>query len=159
VNVALFQGNGTLFSNFTSKGLAMLYSSSLAYWKCYTVNSQPVDTVLSKFADDTKLPEGRKALQRDLDRLDRWTEANCMSYNRTKCQVLQFSHNNTVHPYRLRTERLVNCTEEKDLSVLADSQLNKCQCVLRTQMASRLVLEIVWPAGLGRWLLLCTNLW
>ncbi|PKU30930.1 rna-directed dna polymerase from mobile element jockey-like [Limosa lapponica baueri] len=126
-----------------------------------------MECTLSKFVDDTKqcgvvnTMEGRDAIQRDLDRLERWACANLRKFNQAKSKVLHLGHGNSRHKYRFGGEWLESSPEKDDLGLLVEEKLNmswqrvltarKANCVLgciKRSVASR-SREVILPLCSG----------
>jgi len=101
------------------------------------------ECTLSKLANDTKMcgvvntVEGRKTIQRDLDRLEKWACVNIMKFNNTKYKVLHMGQDNPKHKYRLDGEWIESGPEQKDLGMVVDEKLNMTwNCAPAAQKAS-----------------------
>ena len=96
------------------------------------INDLPeaVSSSVKIFADDTKVfrvtdcDDEVKVLQRDIDALMAWSTCWQLPFNIQKCKVMHLGYRNSLEDYKMEGASLQCVSNEKDLGVVIDSELN-----------------------------------
>ncbi|GAB0186270.1 cAMP-dependent protein kinase inhibitor alpha [Grus japonensis] len=135
-----------------------------------------MECTLSKFTDDTKLRgavnmlEGMDAIQRDLDRLERWAHVNPMKFSKAKYKVLHvvlstttgWVENGLTAALRRRTWGVGGCEGQHEAAVCAHSpESNHILGCIKRNVTSRLreVILPIYSALMRPHLEYCIQLW
>lgn len=59
-------------------------------------------------------PEGYVAIQRDVDRLEKWVDRNFLKFNEGKAQAVHLRMNNSIHQYMLGGNQLESSLAEEN---------------------------------------------
>ena len=74
----------------------------------------------TKLGGAVNMLDGRAACQRDLNRLEKWTDRNFGEYNKSKCRFLHLGWNDPLQPRQAGANCLGSSSAEKDLKVQVD---------------------------------------
>ena len=73
------------------------------------------------------MPEGCAAIQRHLNRQEKWADRNLMKFNKGKCKVLHLGRNNPMNQNTLGIDQMKSSFVEKGLGILVDTKLTMSQ--------------------------------
>lgn len=70
--------------------------------------------ILAQVSGAVDMAEGRDAIQRHLNELEKWGPVSLMSFNKAKCKVLKLAWGSLGYQYRLGDEKIESSPSEKD---------------------------------------------